>query len=299
MKALCPRFFSLFVISLLAIGAGLMVASIGCGKLDTGAYAEPSVRVKAAESLVAVDKKSNGDTPIKIADGGTGAPGTLVGRVVFKESSGKQPTQAVIIKKGTSTKDPEFCGANADILSEELLVSDDGGIANVFVYLEKPPAGFKTEVPSETIPFDQKGCVFLTHALVCQVGQTLKVLNDDGVTHNTRTVPQKNTGENFTVGKGERAGLTLIYKKPESIPVTVKCDLHAWMSAYHLPLNHPFGVVSGKDGKFKIENLPAGNYEFKVWHEKVGFLNRKLKISIKGGETTEVPITAEAAKFGL
>ncbi len=296
MKTLCPKFFSPFTIGLLAIGAGLMVASIGCGKLDTGAYAEPNVRVKAAESLVGEPKKGDGDNRDIVPD--TGAPGTLVGRVAFKESSVKKSMQAVIIKKGTSTRDPEFCGANADIVSEELLVGDDGGIANVFVYLEKPPPGFKLAAPSETIPFDQKGCVFLTHALICQVGQTIKVLNDDGVTHNTRTVPLRNTGENFTVGKGERAGLTLIYKKPESIPVTVKCDLHAWMSAYHLPLNHPFGAVTGKDGKFKIENLPAGKHEFKVWHEKVGFLDRKLKVSIKGGETTEVPIPAEAAKFG-
>jgi plastocyanin len=297
MKTLCPRFFSLFVISLLAIGAGLIVSSIGCGKLDTGAYAEPSVRVKAAESLLGELKKGDGDKINPAAD--TGAPGTLVGRVVFKSSAGKMPAQVVVIQKGTAIKNPEICAATMDIFNEELLVSDDGGIANVFVYLEKPPAGFKTEVPSEVIPFDQKGCVFTTHAMVCQVGQTIKVLNDDATIHNTRTVPQKNTGDNFNVSPKERVGLTLIYKKPESIPVPVRCDIHAWMGAYHLPLNHPFGVVSGKDGRFKIENLPAGNHEFKVWHEKAEFLNRKLKVSIKGGETTEVAITAEAVKFGL
>jgi len=55
---------------------------------------------------------------------------------------------------------------------------------------------------------------------------------------------------------------------------------------------------------FKIANLPAGNYQFKVWHEKgdggkSGLLESKYKVTIKSGEETSVTITAGAKKFGL
>ena len=76
------------------------------------------------------------------------------------------------------------------------------------------------------------------------------------------------------------------------------------MLAFHLPLDHPFGAVTDKDGNFKIENLPPGDYQFKVWHEKAdggkgGFLESKYKVSVKGGDVPPVTISADAAKFGL
>ncbi len=283
-------------------GLALVSVSVtGCGKLETGAHAEPTVRLKSAEAVVAAIPGASAEK-VEVAGGGEkGGVGSLVGRVTLK---GNKPNQTVIFEKGKSTKDGSVCAADGAILSEELIVGGDGGVANVFVFLDKAPAGFKAAKPNDKLDFDQKGCVFTTHAMVCQVGQLIKVLSDDDLAHNTHTFPGRNDPFNSTIKPKERDGLDLVYKKSEKNPFPVKCDLHSWMIAYHLPLDHPFAAVSGKDGKFEIKNLPAGTHEFRVWHERAeggkgGFLERKLKVVIKGGEQPPVEIAVDAAKFGL
>lgn len=281
--------------------AGLVTLAVGCAKLDTGAHAEPSVRVKPAESAVA---KVDGDKPVTPDGSGspsTGGVGTLVGRVIL---DGTRPTPGVIFKKGTADKDSAVCSASADIPKDDLVVSESKGVANVFVYLDKPPAGFKPMPPTEDIQFDQKNCRFTTHAMFCQVGQTVRIMNDDGALHNTRCIGDRNGNVNNTVGANDRVGIKLVYKRAERAPFPVKCDLHSWMSAYHLVLDHPFAAVSDAEGNFKIENLPSGTYQFKVWHErgdggKMGLLESKYKVVIKGGENEPVKIMADAKKFGL
>lgn len=278
---------------------GLLIFSAGCAKLDTGAHAEPSVRVKLAESAVA---KVEGGKPAEADPGASaGGSGAFTGRIVF---DGTRPAPGVIYKMGTADKDPAVCSATGDIPKEDLVVSESNGVANAFVFLDKPPAGFKTTAPTEELAFDQKNCRFTTHAMFCQVGQTVRILNDDGALHNTRCVGNRNGNLNNTVGANDRAGIKLVYKKAEREPFPVKCDLHSWMSAYHLVLDHPFAAVSDADGNFKIDNLPAGTYQFKVWHErgdggKPGLLESKYKVIVKGGDNPAVEIKAAAAKFGL
>ena len=58
------------------------------------------------------------------------------------------------------------------------------------------------------------------------------------------------------------------------------------MTAYVLILDHPYAVVSDKDGKFKIEKLPVGELEFRYWHERAGYLIKTVKI-VDGKEKFE------------
>lgn len=288
---LSPKFFLVHCCVQLA-GLSLCLLS-GCGKLESGAHAEPSVRIKLAEVPKPVDPA--------VAPGGgdgnqspqTGTAGAFFGRVVFK---GATPSPQVMYPQGKAPKESEVCSATGAIMEESLLVGKDNGVANVFIYLDKPPAGFKVTPRTDKIVFDQKNCTFLTHALICQVGQPLQLINDDNVPHNTKNNPTKNDPMGATVGQKDRVGVTVTYKKAESTPVAVKCDFHAWMSAYHLPIDHPFGAVTDKDGNFKIENLPPGIHLFKVWHEKAGFLDKKFKVTVKP-DMTAIDIPADAAKF--
>ena len=82
----------------------------------------------------------------------------------------------------------------------------------------------------------------------------------------------------------------MTYQAAEKLPVAIKCDIHPWMIAYQLPLDHSFAAVTDKDGNFEIANLPAGEHEFVVWHEKTGYLERKYKVTITAGQTQEVKL---------
>ena len=180
--------------------------------------------------------------------------------------------------------------------NETLVVNPaNSGLANAIIFLEKRPGNIKPELatpPTEKVLFDQKGCRFLPHVLVVQIGQPLLVVSDDPIPHNTHTRPKRNPEFNKLIAANERAGVPCVYKKPESGPISVVCDLHTWMKAYHFPIDHPYAAVTDKDGHFKIEGLPAGKHSFNVWHEAAPggaqLLERKLQITIEvDKETTE------------
>ena len=120
--------------------------------------------------------------------------------------------------------------------------------------------------------------------------------------HNTHTYPQKNPSVNSGVAPEDREGkLSFTYRKAESVPLSVKCDYHTWMTAYQLPVDHPYAAVTDENGAFTIPDLPAGKHSFIVWHEAAdgGFVERKLAVEIKSGESTEMQIDYPADRLKL
>ena len=81
----------------------------------------------------------------------------------------------------------------------------------------------------------------------------------------------------------------------------VKCDYHAWMISYHLPVDHHIAAVTDADGNFEIPDVPAGDYAFNVWHEAADgkYVARKLKVTVGGGDPTPLEISYPADKLKL
>jgi hypothetical protein len=267
--------------------------SCGCSN-DTGANSRPTVSVKpksseegGASETAAAGASNAGAQGASAAS--SGEPGTLKGVITFKG----EPAEKLLVRKGDpNAKDAAVCAAE-NVPDESLVVGSNGGLANVFVYLQKAPSGAKVEpAPSEPVTFDQKVCTFLPHAMLVRTGQTINVLNGDNVLHNTHSNPLNGDTETFNKGvaPNDRTGIPMVYAGAERVPVSVVCDIHNWMRAWHLPLDHNFAAISGEDGSFEIANLPPGEHEFVIWHEG-DYLERKYKVTIKSGETTEVDLS--------
>src|SRR5262249_28990836 len=62
-------------------------------------------------------------------------------------------------------------------------------------------------------------------------------------------------------------------------------------------LDHPWFAVSDADGKFAIEGVPAGNYEFVLWHERAGYLERRVPVTIVAGKIAELERVYDAKLF--
>jgi hypothetical protein len=270
----------------LVLIAGVLVA------LSTDFRAQTSVANEATQ-VAAVS--SPVIAPVVEAAFGAAGTGTLSGVIQF---DGNPPTFDPLVKKGdSSVKDAAVCSAQ-EVPNEELVINKDNkGIANVFVYLQKAPAGVKAAKPTGETVFDQKACQFLPHALLVRSGEKVLVKSDDPIPHNTHTYPVRGDGFNKVIAANDRKGVDLKYTKPERLPVKVVCDYHNWMKAFHLVLDHPYMAVTDADGKFTIPNLPAGKHEFIVWQEKAGYLEKKHTVQIKSGETKEVKLSFGAAKF--
>lgn len=233
--------------------------------------------------------------------------GSVSGQFVIE---GDAPAPKFIIKGGklvdggAEPKDAAVC-AEKDLENEGLLVDKETkGIANVFVFLQKAPATIHPDLkkPSkDEVVFDQKGCRFLPHALIVRTDQRVVVKSDDPVTHNTHTYPIRNAGENFSLPPNFRKGVPLQFEAPEPLPIKVGCDIHPWMSAYWLVVDHPYAALTDKEGKFKIEKLPAGEYQFRVWHEKAGWVDsgakRGFDVTVKDGEAKLDPVKVPLDAF--
>lgn len=229
--------------------------------------------------------------------------GSVTGRFVYK---GDLPKPVLAFKKGApDVRDGEVCAAQ-DFVKHDLVVDPKTkGIANIFVYIRGPKKVNPDLAPDVSkdeekyVIFDQKACRFIPRCLVVHTSQIVKVKSDDPIAHNTHTFPIKNNGQNILIGPNNRAGVDLDpIQLSESLPFEVKCDFHAWMKAYYLVLDHPYAAVTQKDGTFTIKGLPAGKNEFRVWHERVGYIDRKFVVNIEANETVDVgAVEVDAAKF--
>ena len=134
--------------------------------------------------------------------------------------------------------------------------------------------------------------------MIVRTDQTVVVKSDDAIAHNTHTYPLRNQATNFLVSPSDRTGIKVNFKVAEKLPTQVKCDIHPWMSAYWLVLDHPYAAVSDTDGVFTIKGLPAGEHELIIWQEKVGYVDRKFKVTVKADTTTDVgSVEIPAAKL--
>ncbi len=263
---------------------------VGCERgLGGGAYTESQV-------TLVISNTEGGSTEAPSADSGAPAAvagfGTVKGKVVV---DGAAPSLPMLLAKGQATKDP-VCSING-VPNESVLADAGGGLANVFVYLKKAPAGVEVPAaPTDKIVFDQKGCIFVPHTFIARVGQTINITNSDPVAHNVHTF--SNTKSlNSAIQGNDTKGTDLVYDKSETLPIKTVCDFHAWMDSYHLVVDHPWAGMTGPDGSFEIKGVPAGKMEFVVWHEKTGYVERSLKIEVVADQTVEVPVKVPAAKL--
>lgn len=172
-------------------------------------------------------------------------------------------------------------------LSQNVVVNDNGTLRWVFVYVKEGLEDQQFAVSNEPTVIDQEGCMYTPHVLGVQTGQTLKILNSDPLLHNIHAMPEKNRPFNFgmpTAGQERDQS----FRVPE-VMVRIKCDVHPWMQAWTGVTEHPFHDVSGEDGSFSIENLPAGDYVIEAWHEEFG--TQTQNVSVGEGESTTLDFT--------
>ncbi|MFQ5913458.1 MAG: carboxypeptidase regulatory-like domain-containing protein [Nitrospinota bacterium] len=205
--------------------------------------------------------------------------GTIAGVVKF-EGAAPAPKQIEV------KKNKEVCGKKP-IYDESLAVGKGGGIRWAVARLLNVESGKAWDLKKAVI--DQNGCFFTPHVAITRMKKSVRVLNNDGLLHNFHSFPKKNKAVNKAQPKFLKK-MTLkgkFFRKPEII--NVKCDVHAWMSGYIVVAENPYYAVTGADGKFKLENVPAGKYKLEIWQEKLGRVVHA--VTVKAKETTNVSVS--------
>jgi plastocyanin len=172
------------------------------------------------------------------------------------------------------------------VMSEEYVVNEKGGLANVVVYVKDGLGNRTFPTPTQPAVLDQHGCVYLPHVIAVQVNQPVEVLNSDPTTHNVHPVPSNN--KEWNKSQPPKAEKIVETFAREEIAIPVKCNVHPWMKSYIAVLKHPYFKVTGKDGAFEIKNLPPGDYTLVAWHGVLGpSADQKVTIGPKESKAIE------------
>lgn len=260
-----------FTLKTWGLGLALALTLTACGSEagnDQAADEPAGTREPAAEAAV---QGASGYTVVEVTNGGT-----ISGTVRF---AGTVPAPRTM----TVTDDVEACGESQSV---QLLSVAGGRLANAVVSLVDITEGASLAAPAAAPAIDQSGCRFLPHVLIAQVHQPVHILNSDPLTHNVHTV----SFDNRSINRAQPQAVTKIEVEFDvAEKVRVKCDIHDWMGAWVVVVDHPYHALTGIDGTFSIENVPAGTYTLGTWHEELGSISQS--VTVEEGLTTDVTLT--------
>lgn len=250
--------------------AGLAATVTACGGGSPPADDAVEPGATSTQGGVPSDSSMSGYLTMEVGDGGT-----IRGIVRFQ---GDVPGGRSV----TVTQDSVGCGAERVV--ESVRVGPEGGLAGAVVSLVDITQGAAPADPSAPT-LDQLGCTFTPHVLLARRGETVRVLNSDPLTHNVHTAAFDNRSVNRSQPAGAGA-IELTFDVPEKIKV--KCDLHPWMSAWIVVVEHPYHAVTDEAGVFELSDVPPGTYTMETWHETLGATRRE--VTVLTGETHDMTV---------
>ena len=153
------------------------------------------------------------------------------------------------------------------------------------VYLESAPRGaFETSEGGHAV-MDQRNETFVPHVLAITTGTTVDFPNSDKFYHNVFSLSKT---RRFDLGR-YAAGNSRPVRFERAGIVRVFCDIHSHMNAYILVFNHPFFAMTDAEGRYRIENVPPGNYGVIAWNE--GTSTEPRPIAVPDGGVAELDFT--------
>jgi hypothetical protein len=225
---------------------------------------------------------------------------------------------AMVVPPPVRVRDHEVVGGAGPIVSERLLVDPETrGVRDAIVYLARPTAvreSARQARKAKPVSFRAVRGVFVPHVLALMSGAEVVVETDDPIAHNLRVMipgaefvvtadgsteeyarPHTYRGSlnyMFGAGRGRKSTLHVRVTAGEMHPARVAEDIHPWMSAYWLILDHPYFAVTDERGNFEIPDVPTGPQEVVVWHEALG-AEGNARLRAKAVFRGEVPIAVD------
>lgn len=206
--------------------------------------------------------------------------------------------------KGTPPKEIEFrplendptCGKlhKGKVFTHFYEVGPNHGLADVIVLVKGIDAK-STGASAPPAELDQKGCLYVPQILAIQTNQKLQVKNSDPVLHNVDVTPTVagNQPENQAQMPGS-PDLTMTFPKPENF-IKFKCDVHPWMFAWVTVVGNPYYAITGKDGSFRIKNVPPGKYTLEALHYKLAHdgVDKPVEVAATGPTKVDFTLTVK------
>ena len=155
-------------------------------------------------------------------------------------------------------------GAHATSL--EVTVRDDAGrlLKDAVVMLESPAAS-RAVRPLDSAAISQRGKAFVPSVLVVPRGTPVSFPNEDTVRHHV-----------YSFSEPKRFELKLYIGTPPTPVVfdragvvVLGCNIHDDMLAWVVVTDTPYYGRTDAEGKVTLTQLPAGDFQLRVWHQRL------------------------------
>jgi plastocyanin len=150
--------------------------------------------------------------------------------------------------------------AGAATLTVDVKSARGAPVADAVVYAAREGADYAPA--KRTAVMDQKNRTFVPHVLPIQTGTAVQFPNSDDIRHQVYSFSTAKTFQlPLYAGTPSKA---IVFDKAGV--ASLGCNIHDRMSAYIVVVDTPHFVATGKSGKVKLSDLPAGKYIVQVWH---------------------------------
>ncbi|HEX5430669.1 MAG TPA: hypothetical protein VFW83_01785, partial [Bryobacteraceae bacterium] len=171
--------------------------------------------------------------------------------------------------------------------SKDAAVRKKKDFSGVVVWLE--PVGAKAPLPKDPhARMIQKNKTFTPHVLAVPAGTTVDFPNFDPIFHNAFS---NYDGQLFDIGLyPPGTSRSVRFARPGI--VRVFCNIHATMSAVIAVLDTPYFDTTKKDGSYRIQGVPDGEYQLRIFHERAKQKTLEAasrRVSVAGSGTVMLP----------
>jgi hypothetical protein len=249
--------------------------------------------------------------------------GTFTGRFVF---DGEVPKPAAFFPDPSSNSDAaksrvppnrlkdiqsnfeqyKRLGLNPSPVDRSLLIGADGGIADIVVWVSSKeiPWSPPSELPAVQVVIENGNNV--PRVIAAVAGQTIQFSNRDPlpVKLSVKFNRPLNPSQDVLLGAGpDSKPLEVVATFAEKFPAHYRCESAPWISGAVFVHHNGYVAVTDESGRFSIADLPEGEWEFRAWHARCGYLTNwpqgTFKHTIQSGGNELGTIQLKPEQFGL
>ncbi len=240
----------------------------------------------------------------KYKEGTVSNGGAISGVIKF---SGNVPLP--IMEDLSKGKNVEFCSTHPDakgnIRPRVKVSTANGNLKDAVVFIQNIETGKAWSTAANN--FDFQACdIFPKVSVVWKTPKGMKtglltITNQDpDVLHNPHgySIAGANRKTLFNKplpSKGDVADVTKTFKrfKPsKDRHFFLQCDQHNFMEADARVVWNPYYSLSGADGAFKIDQVPAGKYWVTAWHPYIGEVSKEVTVAGGADAKTDFELVA-------
>ncbi|MFQ5673385.1 MAG: collagen binding domain-containing protein [Nitrospinales bacterium] len=154
---------------------------------------------------------------------------------------------------------------NLNRVLHDFKTGDNQGLKDVVISLDHVEAG--KPFNDNPIHILSKNCKFFPDVSILRQGAAFTVDNKDSVMHNSQ-VYQSERGKiilNIPIPPEEVSHGIVHFQKKYKIMQMI-CGMHEFMQTWGYRVQNPYNFLTSEDGKYKIDNIPPGDYVITAWH---------------------------------